>query len=291
MTCTRCHFRKTERGSPTRSSFANHDAHGATCGVVTLIGRAAAHRAALREQLRAAPTAQQGFTLMELLIAIIVSAVVLTAINGVFFGAMRLRNRTAENLDRSLPVQNALAAIRRDLMGIQLPGGTFGGTLNSNATINGETETETGPEIYTNTGTLTDYFPWGDIQRVAYVLRAPTNRLGSAEGRDLVRVVNRNPLPPVQDEPTEQRLLSDVELLEFGFYDGQNWRTTWNSSNETTTLPRAIRVTLTMSPPRTKNEKMAPLNRQRPLHQLVVPILLGPVTNSVATTDTSGGDE
>lgn len=232
---------------------------------------------------------RNGFTLMELLLAIVVSAVVLAAINGVFFGAMRLRNRTAESLDRTLPVQNALAMIRRDLMGIQLPGGTFAGILNSAATISGETETETGPEIYTNTGALTDYLPWGDIQRIAYVLRAPTNQMGSVQGRDLVRVANRNLLPPVQDEPVEQRLLSDVELLEFSFYDGQSWRTTWNSTNEITSLPRAIRVTLTMSPPRSRSETLTPADRQRPVHQLVVPILLSPATNAVAGDTTGAG--
>lgn len=238
---------------------------------------------ALRHKCRGPGSA---FTLLEMLIAITVSAVVLSAITGVFFVALRLRNRTADNLDRSLPLQNALALIRRDLRGIQLPGGTFSGLLNSSATVEGETETETGLEIHTSTGTLSDAVPWGDIQRVAYVLRAPTNRLAASTGRDLVRVVNRNLLPPVQDEPMEQRLLSDVELLEFGFYDGQNWRTSWNSTNEITSLPSAVRVTLTLSPPRNKGEVLTPYDRQRAVHQLVVPILLGAVTNSAVAEAT-----
>lgn len=231
----------------------------------------------------------RGFTLMELLLAIVVSAVVLAAINGIFFGAMRLRNRAAENLDLSLPLQNALSVIRRDLMGIQRPGGTFAGTLNSSATVTGENETDTGTEIYTNTGVLVDDLPWGDIQRISYALRAPTNRVATSDGRDLVRIVNRNLLPPVQDEPVEQRLLSDVQLLEFSFYDGQSWRTTWNSTNETTTLPRAIKVSLTMAPPRARSGVPPPTTRDRIVHQVLVPIFLGPVTNSTTATATAGG--
>lgn len=229
-----------------------------------------------------------GFTLMELLLAIAVSAVVLAAINGVFFAAMRLRNRTAEQLDASIPLQNALTILRRDLMGIQLPGGKFTGTLNSAATINGENETETGTDIYTNTGRIEEDLPWGDIQRVAYILRAPTNSASRNSGRDLVRVVNRNLLPPVQDEPVEYRLLSGVELLEFSFYDGQTWRNTWNSTNETTTLPLAIKVTLTLATPQQRNGATIPANRQRPVHELIVPILLGAATNA---TSTAGGGQ
>ena len=233
--------------------------------------------------------AASGFTLMELLLAIAVSAVVLAAVNGVFFGAMRLRNRTVERIEQSLPLQNALGLIRRDLMGLQRPGGTFAGNLNSAATVTGENETDTGTELYTSTGPLLSDVPWGDVQRVAYILRAPTNRLASPDGRDLVRIVNRNLLPPVQDEPVEQRLLGGVELLEFSFYDGQSWRTTWNSTNETTTLPRAVRVTLTLSPPRDRGDTPVPANRERPAYQVLVPIVLGPVTNSATATTTTGG--
>lgn len=237
---------------------------------------------------RRSPVARhRGFTLMELLLAIVISAVVLAAINGVFFGAIRLRNRVAEQLNVAMPLQNALAVLRRDLMGIQLPDGEFSGRLNSNAMLVGENETDTGTQIYTSTGPLTPDLPWGDIQRVAYVLRSPTNRTDSAAGRDLVRVVIRNPLPPVNDEPVEQRLLSDVELLEFGFYDGQSWRTTWNSTNETLSLPRAIRATLTLSAPRERGQGVATANRQRPVHQLVVPIVLAARTNATAAEATA----
>ena len=234
------------------------------------------------------PARAGGFTLMELLLAIVISAVVLAAINGIFFGAMRLRNRTADNVDQSLPLQNALGLIRRDLMGIQRPGGTFAGNLNSSATVTGESETETTTEIYTCTGALLDDVPWGDIQRVAYVLRAPTNQISNTGGRDLVRIVNRNLLPPVQDEPVEQRLLSDVQLLEFSFYDGQSWRSVWNSTNEVTALPRAIRVSLTLAPPANRPNSQAP-SREKSVHEVLVPIILGPITNSAVASATSGG--
>src|SRR5262245_28404598 len=57
----------------------------------------------------------RGFTLLELLIAISVFAMVLLAINGVFYGAMRLRSKTSRMIEQSLPVQQTVAIIKRDL--------------------------------------------------------------------------------------------------------------------------------------------------------------------------------
>src|SRR5947207_14101285 len=51
----------------------------------------------------------RGFTLLELLIAVAVFAIVLAAINAVFYGALRLRNKTTEAIKEALPMQQALA--------------------------------------------------------------------------------------------------------------------------------------------------------------------------------------
>ena len=50
---------------------------------------------------------RSGFTLLELLLAVAAFALVLAAINGVFYGALRLRNKTVAGFDDSLPLQPA----------------------------------------------------------------------------------------------------------------------------------------------------------------------------------------
>ena len=47
---------------------------------------------------------QRAFTLLELLIAVVAFAIVLAAINGVFYSALKLRNRSAASLEKSLPL-------------------------------------------------------------------------------------------------------------------------------------------------------------------------------------------
>src|SRR6185437_8848539 len=58
------------------------------------------------------------FTLIEICLAIAISAVVLIAINTLFFGALRLRDRVTAAAEQSLPMDNTIAVMKRDLMNI-----------------------------------------------------------------------------------------------------------------------------------------------------------------------------
>src|SRR5947208_8795431 len=78
---------------------------------------------------------QQGaFTLLELLLAVLVFSIVLAAIHTVFFSALRLRNKTSDAIERSLPLQQTIAIIKRDLANLVPPGGTLSGQLQSTPT-------------------------------------------------------------------------------------------------------------------------------------------------------------
>jgi type II secretion system protein J len=235
-----------------------------------------------------APPLLRAFTLIELLLAIVIFALILAAVNAVFFGAMKLRQKTADSAFKALPVELTLATLRRDLAGIVMPGGTFAGVLDSAATIQGLNEQNVGTEIFTTSGVFRDPQPWADIQRVAYVLRDPTNRLASV-GRDLVRVVRRNLLPLAEEHAEEQRLMSDVSRIDFSFYDGSSWRTSWNSTNEATTLPKAIKVEITVEPEADpQNQRRTQRLALTPI-QMVVPIMVASVTNNTGTAEEDGG--
>ena len=65
------------------------------------------------------------------------------------------------------------------------------------------------------------------------------------------------------------------------FYDGLNWRNLWNSTNEQTVLPKAVKLQLTLAeergPAGTGNRSVrAPL-------EIVVPLLLTASTNQAAS--------
>ena len=75
---------------------------------------------------RLSPRRRNGFTLLELIIATAVGAVVLVVIQTTFFGALRLHNTTHARIAEDQALQRAVGFIRRDLAGVVLPGGTNG---------------------------------------------------------------------------------------------------------------------------------------------------------------------
>ena len=227
--------------------------------------------------------------MLELLLAVVVFSIVLGAIHVVLFSAFRLRNRTADAIERSLPLQQTLAIIKRDLANLVPPGGTLSGALQSTPTFStsgsmtGSLRSQNGPHFYTATGIVDNSDPWGEIRRVSYFLSSPTN---DTAGLDLYRSVARNLLPLTQDETDDQFLMSGVEGITFQYFDGNAWRDTWDSTQVdsatglSNNLPRAIRLELQLFDENRTVGLPAPV-------QLVVPVVVLARTN--VSTEASGG--
>jgi prepilin-type N-terminal cleavage/methylation domain-containing protein len=225
----------------------------------------------------------RGFTLIEVLLAVSVFAIVLGAINSVFFGALRLRNKTTEAFETALPLQHALNIIQRDLEGLMLPGGTFAGSfstslegLSNNAAFLGERLT---PDIYTTSGDVGDSARWADIQKVSYFLALPTNSAATVDtGKDLIRQVTSNLLPVNIEEIEVQWLMGGIHQMALQYHDGLNWADSWAYTN----LPSAIKVQITLAKDYKGSTQVA-----TPI-ELVVPIVVQASTNS--TEQTGGGE-
>jgi type II secretion system protein J len=223
---------------------------------------------------------QSAFTLVEMILAIGVAAIVLIAVNAVLFTALHLRDVVTSSVDAATPLDQATAFLRRDLQCVVTPtngtskvlSGSFRvGTINSSGIAE-----PVAIEMYTADGALSESAPWADIQRVTYELKNSTDTSGR---RDLYRTVSRNllstsPTPDVQD----QLMLSGVEDVKFYCYDGSQWQSTWDTSDSTTlytNLPLAVRVDI----------QMAGGNANEPI-ELVVPIDSVARTNMVLTSNT-----
>lgn len=227
----------------------------------------------------AASRSTRAFTLIEILLAVAVFAIVLVAIHVVFHGALRLRNKVTARLEAAVPLEHALAIIQHDLAGIVAPGTNMAGPLQTTATgVTTRVIGQVSPFFYTSVGTLDAEEPWGDLVRVTYRLAEPTN---DSEGLELFRSVTRNLLAVIEDEPEEQFLLGGVESLTFLYYDGTQWRYDWDSSTDETVLPGAIRVELLLTRALTNRLNPEPV-------VLVVPLMVQPDTNSVSQTTEAG---
>ncbi len=209
-----------------------------------------------------------GFTLIEMILAVGVSAIVLVAINAVLFSALHLREVTQAAVDDAAPLTQALTILRRDLQCAvpPEPNGVLTGDFKAgNVTSLGFSQ-PVAVEIFTATGALHDNEPWSDIQRITYELKDPATR--NATGKDLVRSITRNLLSATTMDIQDQPLLSGVESIKFSCFDGTQWFDAWDTTDTTTAntnLPVAIRVLIQMAGNNTDNTRPQPI-------QILVPI-------------------
>ena len=216
-----------------------------------------------------------------MILAIGIAALVLVVVNAAFFTALRLRDDTADMVDAASPVDSAVSFLKRDLQCVvtttngtskMLSGGFRAGNNLSSTGVSDPVAVE----MFTATGTLSDSAPWGDIQRVTYELKTPTD--ASATGRDLYRTVTRNLLAVSTADVTDQLMLNGVASVKFSCYDGAQWNDTWDTTDPSainTNLPVAVRVDILMA----GRSDLQPI-------EIVVPIDSQTRTNAVLTTPT-----
>jgi general secretion pathway protein J len=207
-----------------------------------------------------------GFTLIEVLLALTVSAIVLAAMGGVFYSAVLLRKRTTAAVDNASRLQPALNLIRRDLQAAMPPSGGLAGDFRCGSLLGGVGD-GLGIQFSTANAIISDASPWGNLQEVSYQLRDPRQRT-SGGGKDLVRLVNHNLLATALEEPEEQWVLGNVQSLQFSCYDGSQWRDAWDTSLTDTNLPVAVRLQLLAG-----SEDEGVSRDQQPI-ELIVPLLV-----------------
>jgi type II secretion system protein J len=224
------------------------------------------------------------FTLIEMILAIGVAAMVLIAVNTALFASLRLRDATQNVVDAAAPLDQTVSFIRRDLQCMVTPtNGTskvLSGSFRAGNISSAGVPESAAVEMFTATGALSANSPWADIQRVTYELKQPSDR--NAVGRDLYRSVVRNLLTLTTPDVQDQLMLSGVQDIKFTCFDGAVWQETWDTTGLTSTetnLPLAVRVDIQMAG---NNAATA-----QPI-ELVVPIDAQMRTNTVLTT--TGGN-
>ena len=225
---------------------------------------------------------ETAFTLVEMILAIGVAALVLIAVNAVLFTALHLREVTTDVVDAATPVDQTFTYLRRDLQCVVTPtNGTSkvlsGGFRIGNGLSSVGVSDPVAAEIFTATGALSASAPWADIQRVTYELKNSTTVSGQ---RDLYRSVTRNLLNVNTPDVADQLMLSGVESVKFSGYDGAEWVEAWDTTDPNSTytnLPLAVKVEIKMAGD--SNAKFEPI-------QLVVPIDSVARTNMVLSSTT-----
>ena len=193
----------------------------------------------------------EGFTLVELLAALGIILVVVSASYALFDGGRKLAARGEYHARRFQAARSTLRAIESDLK-LAFMGGPYDGGFVGNQGGTDELPLDTleavaynnQPKLVTPaTATLTDPAPKEfDISRVIYLIDQDESTKQSGLVRRRIRLV---PEVVTAQDPEEglEELSADVVGLRFRYYDGSQWVDTW-SSTTARALPRLIEVTV-----------------------------------------------
>lgn len=177
----------------------------------------------------------QGFTLLEVLIAIAIFSVISMASFSIFETVLNSDTASKERTQRINELQRGFLIIERDMLQIAMRSVRFNGEAPQTGFLHTGSENFSTNEQalgfvrhgWTNPGLL---LPRSEMQSVAY--RLNNNVLERLHFNFVDAVLG--------EEPKVRPLISQVEKLDFEFYDGKKWQKTWSDNS----LPFAIAIAL-----------------------------------------------
>jgi len=186
---------------------------------------------------------QHRFTLLEMLAATAMFAVVLAALLSVFHGTLRMRERSCARIDGGLAREEIVSGLQRDLLGVVPPTGVLAGAFVGEKVEAGAVRLDQ-VRFRTSIGPLGEDEPWGDVVEVSYLLEASAR----GEGHDLIRASRRNLLAAVAEDPEGDVLAGAVGSFEINYLDAETWVDSWDSTTRENELPRALRLRIDFLP-------------------------------------------
>jgi prepilin-type N-terminal cleavage/methylation domain-containing protein len=212
------------------------------------------------------PGAPRAFTLLELLIALTISAVVALSMFSSLYVVFKARENSMAGLVPVASVELAMEMIRTDLQAALPEAPSTSTTSGLAGGMSSQTTTSApliGPfEGQQGTGTAggdalyfysTGYAPAhqsgvGEVKQIALMMEQRNNT------KVLVRQVWTNLLSQQAQTltPDEEVICRYVTSFTLQYYDGTQWQTSWDSTQYNNSLPMAVEVTLELMPPNVK---------------------------------------
>ncbi|WP_429885911.1 type II secretion system protein GspJ [Geoalkalibacter halelectricus] len=179
-----------------------------------------------------------GFTLLEILVALTVTAIVLTATYGVFTSLSTAK----DELERDGEIYHQ-ARVLFDRMGREIRSTYFRPAVSETLFQGGEGEIRDQDFLELTTAITSPTLPRATgISRVRYEVRLNPN---DREGPPILVRREESLLPGGSAEGMEHRLAAGVSRFGVRFFDGVEWRDAWNTT-EGGGLPQMVELLLEM---------------------------------------------
>ena len=226
--------------------------------------------------MRCRLSSRPGFTLLEVLVASVIVALLAAGLAVSLNVAFRARRSVTEALESVRLAQVAMNRMAQDLQSALPPTGTLAYEFATSSTTSADGGSD-GLTFFNLSDPLRGRDGAGDVEQVEYALVdeaslqmatpgtvqmlngvttsnsiqsvVPPAAAAAANTRVLVRRVMRNLLASVQETPVDQVLCRNVQSFSIQVYSSTLWTNTWDSSTQGNALPAAVQITLQVAPP------------------------------------------
>jgi len=195
--------------------------------------------------------ARQGFTLLEMILAVTITAVISVAMFTSLEVAFKTRDQAEDRLAGRQAARATLDLLAADLLAVPEPTGRIAGPfVGIDQRMGAAREADTLSYV-TAAVALPTGDDLGDMRGVELAL---VDDPIVPDQRVLVRYVTTNLLASTTPEPTAQVLARGVVAFNIRYFDGGDWLNEWDSAEQENALPIAVELTLTVRPERQRQD-------------------------------------
>jgi len=184
-----------------------------------------------------------GFTLLELLVAIALMALVALSLYASMYIGVRTKRTCCEAVAPYRSLHGAFEFIRKDLTCALKPQGVLAAQFTGTDQAGTEGQDADALLFYCSTYVPVEEKVACDVVKTEYVL---AERYGW-DDLALVRRRTTNLLSSSTVEPDEEVICRAVRGFDIKYYDGYDWTDYWDSSAQDNSLPLAVEVTITLA--------------------------------------------
>ncbi len=186
------------------------------------------------------PKSRRGFTLLELLVAMVLMVVVAACLYTSLYTGFRAYRSAVSAVEPTLQAINAIELVKEDVDGVLPPGSNLAGSFIGTDAPGTKGVDADSLEFYTTHIYADEEQLMGGLGKIELLLETDPN---SEDGSYmLVRRLTTNLLAPKEAQAEEQVLCRRVVSMNVRYFDGYGWVDEWDSTADANSLPQAVEV-------------------------------------------------